>query len=45
MISPDDVQSLKLVSFTGGVTYNSNGYAVLPSYSIVNILASVQPLT
>jgi len=45
MISPDDVQSIKLVQFSGGVTYNSNGYAVLPAYTIINILASVQPLT
>lgn len=45
MINPDDLQRIKLVSFTGGITYNSNGYAVLPAYSVVNILASVQPVT
>lgn len=45
MINPDDLQQIKLASFNGGITYNSNGYAVLPSYSIVNILASVQPLS
>lgn len=45
MISADFLQQLKLVNFSGGITYNSNGYAVLPSYNIVNILASVQPLS
>jgi len=45
MISPDDVQRIKLVTFTGNLSYNSNGYAVLPSYTISTILASVQDLT
>jgi hypothetical protein len=44
MISPDDVQKINLVTFNGNLTYNSNGYAMLPSYTISTILASVQDL-
>ena len=43
MINPDDLQQIKLINFSGAITYNSNGYAVLPSYTVENILASVQP--
>lgn len=42
MISPDFLQSLLLVQFSGGITYNPNGFAVLPEYTVVPILGSVQ---
>lgn len=45
MINPDDLQQIKLVSFNGAVTYNTQGYAVLPEYEIKTILASVQALS
>lgn len=37
------LQSPQLVQFSGGITYNASGFAVLPSYSIITILASMQP--
>jgi uncharacterized protein YcfL len=43
MISSSFLQQIKLVQFSGGINYNDNGYAVLPSYTITDILASVQP--
>ncbi len=39
------LQQPKLVQFQGNLTYNSKGFAVLPSYTIVTIPASMQPLT
>lgn len=45
MISLDDLQQIELVTFNGAISYNEQGYAVLPSYTITNILASVQALT
>jgi hypothetical protein len=43
MISPDFLQVIKRVSFNQQpISYNNLGYAVLPSYSITSILASVQ---
>lgn len=43
MISADFLQSILKVSFNQqAITYNANGYAVLPSYTISPILASVQ---
>jgi len=44
MISPSYLQPIKLVQFSGGISYNDNGYAVLPSYTITEIFASVQPV-
>ncbi len=38
------LQSTQLVQFSGGITYNSNGFAVLPGYTIRTILASMQPI-
>jgi len=43
MISPDFMQQIQLVTFEGGISYNSNGFAVLPAYNVRNIFASVQP--
>lgn len=43
MISADFLQRIKLVDFSGAISYNENGFAVLPPYEIKNILASVQP--
>jgi hypothetical protein len=45
MIYGGFLQLLKLVRFNGGVSYNAQGYAVLPSYRIIPIEASVQPLS
>lgn len=43
MISPDFLQVIKRVAFNQqAITYNENGYAVLPTYTISPILASVQ---
>ena len=43
MISADFLQSILKISFNHqSITYNSNGYAVLPSYTVTPILASVQ---
>lgn len=39
------LQQAKLVQFQGDLTYNSNGFAILPSYTIITIPASMQPLT
>lgn len=38
------LQAPLLVQFSGGITYNSNGFAVLPSYTIITIPASIQPI-
>ncbi len=38
------LQSTQLVQFSGGITYNSSGFAVLPSYDIIWIPASMQPI-
>jgi len=45
MINPDDLQKIQLVTFDGTLSYNTNGFAVLPTYTIKIILASVQPLS
>lgn len=45
MIFNQYLQSVLLVQFDGGLTYNTNGYAVLPDYSITTIAASIQPLS
>lgn len=45
MISADFLNPVTLVSFGGQmVTYDDNGYAILPSYTLSSIWASVQPL-
>lgn len=36
--------STQLVQFTGSLTYDSNGFAVLPSYTVTPVVASLQPL-
>lgn len=45
MIQSQFLQRIKLIQFSGGLTYNTNGYAVLPDYSIKKIYASVQPVS
>ena len=37
--------STQLVQFSGSLTYDSNGFAVLPSYTITPVVASLQPLS
>jgi len=39
------LQRILLIRFNGGITYNDQGYAVLPSYINIPIDASVQPLS
>lgn len=38
------LQPTQLAQFSGAITYNSSGFAVLPSYDIIWIYASMQPL-
>lgn len=38
------LQTAQLATFSGSISYNSSGFAVLPSYSISTIYASMQPL-
>jgi len=45
MIYGGFLQRIQVVRFKGGVSYNDKGYAVLPSYSVFPIFASVQPLS
>lgn len=45
MIYGGFLQRIQVVRFIGGVSYNDKGYAVLPSYSVFPIFASVQPLS
>lgn len=43
MIGNEFLLLAKLARFSGPISYNSNGYAVLPPYTISNIRASIQP--
>lgn len=45
MIDEDFIETVKRVNFDGAISYNSNGYAVLPDYEIDEIEASMQPLS
>lgn len=36
-------QITQLVTFSGSITYDSNGFAVLPSYAVSSIMSSLQP--
>lgn len=38
------LMATKLVQFAGSITYNSQGFAVLPAYTIIYINASMQPI-
>lgn len=45
MIGNEFLRLAKLVTFSGPISYNSNGYAVLPSYTTKMIRANLQPLS
>lgn len=45
MIYDAFLQQTTLVRFSGGITYDSNGFAVLPSYTLIPILSSMQPIS
>lgn len=43
MIGSEFLLPAKIARFSGPITYNDNGYAVLPAYTISPINASIQP--